>query len=249
MVTEDIEARAELELKSELAEHLKFNSNVWALVVRVLGAFQGHDLAQMPESRKVCFVLLARLANDLRCIALLSERGYSDQAAIMAASVLESAHTISYIRDDEPRAQAWNTHRRPRNTFRPIPELIKATAKFIEVPDPKEFVRREQRVYAQLCWSKHVTSIVLGFRPPEERVTRGTFYLGPDTSEFGVRVAWFALQHSGRLGLLAVDVFQNTHATVLDVARALGECRATCNRLDAQAEKRWGTEDPFEGEW
>ncbi|MFB3150219.1 MAG: hypothetical protein ACE10M_06575 [Alphaproteobacteria bacterium] len=249
MVIEDVEARAEHELKSELAEHLKFNSNVWALVVRVLGAFQGHDLAQMPESRKVCFVLLARLANDLRCIALLSERGYSDQAAIMAASVLESAHTISYIRDDEARAQAWNTHRRPRNTFRKIPELITATAKFLEASNLKEVVRVEQRVYAQLCWSKHVTSIVLGFRPPEERITRGTFYLGPDTSEFGVRVAWFALQHSGRLGLLAVDVFQNTHATVLDVARAIVKCRATYDRLVAQAQQRWGTEDPFEGEW
>ncbi len=163
--------------------------------------------------------------------------------------MLEAAHTIGYIRDDEARAQAWITHRHPRNTFRPVPELIKATAKFLEVPDPKEFVRREQRIYAQLCWSKHLRSIVLGFRPTGERVTRGTFYLGPDTSEFGIRNAWFVLQHSGRLGLTAVDVFQNTHATVLNVARALGVCRATYDRLDAQAKKRWGTEDPFEGEW
>jgi len=249
MVTEDAEARAERELKSELAEHLKFNSDVWALVVSVLGAFQGHGLAQMPESRKVCFVLFARLANDLRCIALLSGSGYSEQAAIMAASVLESAHTIGYIRDDEAHARAWNTHRRPRSTFLPVPKLIEATAEFFEVPDLKEFVRRERRVYAQLCWSKHVTSIVLDFRPPDERVTHGTFYLGPDTSEIGIRSAWFALQHSGRLGLIAVDVFQNTHATVLNVARALGVCRATYDRLDARAKKRWGTEDPFEGKW
>ncbi len=249
MVTEDVEARAERELKRELAGHLKFNSNVWALVVSVLGAFIGHGLARMPESRKVCFVLFARLANDLRCIALLSGHGYSEQAAIVAASVFESAHTISYIRDNEARAQAWNAHRHPRNTFRPVPKLIEATAKFLGVPDPKKFVRGEKRIYAQLCWSKHLRSIVLGFRPPEERATRGTFDLGPDTSEFGIRNAWFVLQHSGRLGLTAVDVFQNTHATVLNVARALGECRETYDRLDAQAKERWGTEDPFEGEW
>lgn len=249
MELEDIEARATGDIKSELTEHLEFNSKVWALVVRVIGAFQGHDLARMPKSRKACFVLLARLANDLRCVALLSERGYSDQAAIIAASVLEIAHTICYIRDDEERAQAWIQHREPKRAFKPIAQLIRATAEFLDVQNIKQFIRNERRTYAQLCWPKHASPIILGFRPPEERQKHGTFYLGPDTTDFSVRTAWFALQHSGRHGVLAVDVFQNTHATVLDVARAEASWRVTYDQLVSQAQERWGTEDPFQGEW
>ncbi|MCH7930429.1 MAG: STAS/SEC14 domain-containing protein [Proteobacteria bacterium] len=249
MALEDIEAQATGELKSELTEHLEFNSKVWALVVRVIGAFQGHDLAQMPESRKVCFVLLARLANDLRCVALLSERGYSEQAAIIAASVFEIAHTICYIRDDEERALAWIQHREPKRAFKPIAQLIRATAEYIEAPNIEQVIRNERRNYAQLCWPKHASPLILGFRPPEERQKHGTFYLGPDTTDFSVRTAWFALQHSGRHGLLAVDVFQNTHATVLDVARAVANWRVIYDQLVAQAQDRWGTDDPFQGEW
>ena len=243
------EEQAARALDKELAEHLDFNAKVWALAVRVLGAFQGHNLAQMPEARKVCLVLLARLANDLRCVALLCERGYGEQAAIVAASIFEIAHTICYVRDDEARAKSWITHRRPYKAFKPIKELMQATAELLEVADVEKVVSVERRVYAQLCWPKHANPLILGFRPAEEHPKYGTFYLGPDTSDFSVRTMWFALQHSGRHGLLAVDVFQNTHATVIDVARGLAVCRSTYNRLVAQAQERWGREGPFKGEW
>lgn len=249
MTLEQTEAQAARALQSELAEHLDFNSKAWALVVRVLGAQQGQVTTRMPESRKVCLVLLSRLANDLRCVSLLCERGYAEQAAIIAASIFEIAHTICYIRCDEERAKAWIAHTQPRRAFKPIPELIKATAKLLGVQNVDAVVRVEQRVYAQLCWPKHASPIILGFRPKEERPKHGAFYLGPDTADFAVRTAWFVLQHSGRHALLAVDVFQDTHAAVLDVARVIAGQRVVYDQLVAQAQERWGTDDPFKGKW
>ena len=249
MTIEDIEEQAVHSLTTELAEHLAFNSKVWAIAVRALDVLQRHDLRRMPRSRKICLVLLTCLANNLRCVALLSERGYSEQAAIIGASIFEIAHTICFIGADEDRAQSWINHKHPRRSFRPIPELIRATAQQLDAPNPAEAVKVEQRVYAQLCWPKHASRLILGIRPPDEHPTHGKFYLGPETDDFSVRTAWFALQHSGRHGLLAVDMIQNTHATVLGLGDIIMECRSIYDQLVAQSKERWGTEDPFEGQW
>ena len=246
---EKTEERAARDLSAELSEHQDFGLKVWALIVRVLGEFKDDDPNRMASARKACLVLMTRLANDLRCAALLAERGYSDQAVILAASIFEIAHTICYIQNNEDRAEAWIAHRRPSRNFKPIRELIRATADLVDATNKEKFVRNEQLIYAQLCWPKHASPFFLGLRLPEERSQHGNFFLGPEITDLSIRRAWFALEHSGRLGLLAVDVFQNLHATVLDVARVMETCRVMLAELSTRANERWGTEDPFKGEW
>jgi hypothetical protein len=105
------------------------------------------------------------------------------------------------------------------------------------------------KTYAQLCWAKHSNPVVMGFRPSAEWSTKGVVRVGTDTSERAVNAIWFALQHSARLGMLALHVLQESHYACPDAQNRFAECQSLYQQLDSKAKARWGTNDPFKGSW
>jgi hypothetical protein len=92
-------------LEPQLKNHLEANSDVYNFVGLVLSGVADARLADVTQARKVTTCLLVRMANDLRCIGLVSIQGYADQACALAASVYEAAFAVMAIGEDEDLAE------------------------------------------------------------------------------------------------------------------------------------------------
>ena len=250
---EDEEQRALERLKAELGQHLAYVGCIYNLLVQTNYAFNGRDIVSMRPSLRVCLYLLAKLANDLRCVGLLAERGYGVQACALAASLYETSHMIAYLRSDDDRANDWLAHDDPVNAPKSTRDLNRKNFEAFGLPSEK--ADTEFRVYRQLCWMKHsnpVAPAIKGLRPPDEWPTEGLSRLGPTTDELAVNAAWFALQHSGNLAAMAIDIIRISHlegAPSQDIYNQLVICNALLAQLDTLAKKRWGTAMPFMGKW
>ena len=77
-------------------------------------------------------------------------------------------------------------------------------------------------------------------------------YNGPDTSDTSIRAAGFALETAAHLTYLAISSFVKNHLPVdrqqpvVQRANELGEEK---RKLAKTSIERWGTEDPFPGQW
>lgn len=198
---------AELEtirnLEPQLKDHLQANSHVYNFIGLVLSGAPDTRLADVSQARKVVTCLLVRIANDLRCIALVSVRGYADQACALTASVYEAAFAVMAIGENEALAQEWIEHPDPNHLFRPIRQLTLMGMKNVGVPEPEYQAARWYVIYSQLCMAKHLNPLLQatrGFRVEAKGVLVVT---GPDASEGSIRLAWFALEHSAGLALTA----------------------------------------------
>ena len=245
------ERRAKILLAPELRRHLELIGRVYNLVPPINRAFEGRAITGMPLPLKVRLVLLGRLADDLVCVGRLCEIGYSGQGCTVAASIFEVAHTIAYVGNDK-RARAWSSHNDPTRPFKPVAEIVQMNVNAAGFQDPEERSRSEYRLYRQLCWLKHANPLLMDFRDINSWEAHGTLDYGPNTSEEGIRRSWFALQHAGRLGLMAMaSIFtkdldtQTQQSLVIPV----GECTRILDDLNVQAKDRWGTEMPFQGRW
>src|SRR5881296_3036475 len=125
----EAEQQVGAELQPVLAAYSAVSERAFNTVGLVLGAASELPYAQVPLSRKVTTVLMVRLSNDLRGVALLALRGYSLQAAALAASMFEVAHCIAYIGSDELRADAWVKHDDPTKPFRNVKSLTEDVAR------------------------------------------------------------------------------------------------------------------------
>ena len=110
---EDEEDAARQILLPELSDHLELVERVYSLIGLVGIAYHDKKFAAIPTTTKARLVILARLADDLNCAGKLCCIGYGVQACVLAASIFEVAHTITYIGTDENRAREWEEHDDP----------------------------------------------------------------------------------------------------------------------------------------
>jgi hypothetical protein len=98
--------------KSALAEPLK----AAVAVLNLAGRLQPNERTDERLSRVkfVRLLLLQRLQNDLRCCAILVERGYPVQAAALAAGIFEGWVTLANIRTDLDALKCSPTRRKRR---------------------------------------------------------------------------------------------------------------------------------------
>jgi len=252
MSVEEEEHQAQALLVPQLQEHLGLITGVYNLVSPVSAAFDDQEILSIPVPTRVRLVLLGRLADDLVCVGRLCERGYSSQGCTVATSIFETAHTCSNIGTDDERAQQWVDHNDPKSSFKSVWTLVRENVDAIGVEDADTQFQAEYDVYTQLCWMKHVNPMLQDFNDPHFWEIHGSLKFGPDTSEDGIKRSWFALQHSGRLGLMALEKFRchdlqgETFEAVTERAAEYGQLERDLHR---QARDRWGNERPFEGQW
>src|SRR5438093_223987 len=80
-----------------LPGHAAVSERAFNTVGLILGAAPEVPISEVPLSRRAAGVLMVRLSNDLRAVALTGLRGYALQAATLASSMYEVAHCIAYI--------------------------------------------------------------------------------------------------------------------------------------------------------
>ena len=246
------EAEAGTRLEPQLHAHSDTTERAFNTVGLVLGAAPEIAFRDVSLSRRVATLLMVRLSNDLRGVALLALRGYSLQAAALVASMYEVAYCIAYIGSDESRADAWVKHDDPAKPFRNVKALTEEVFRSSGVDDAEKSSAAQYRVYRQLCLAKHSNPLLqqhYGHCSEDEAIV---VMNGPDTSDESLRVAQFALEHSARLTVLALASFMNHH--VPDggrpplVERLQSIWRSTKD-LAQGAIVQYGNENPFPGEW
>jgi len=204
------EAKAIQQMTVELRGHLDAIEAAHNLIGKVLSRPEC-PLDQTPHSLIVATNLLIRLTNDLRCIAILTERGYPLQALAIGSGTYGTAFTIAYVDADEDLACAWGMHDDPTRPFRDAWTLTREGQAKLGNPNPDAAAELDYRAYRQLCWAKHINPVLQmqhGFQIVEQSVVAQN---GPDLSEPGTRAAWWVLDRAVRLAYLALASFVNSH--------------------------------------
>src|SRR5438067_12806940 len=83
----------EKQVADALGQELQRHAELTLRAFGAVGMAFERAAAEVRPSRVVTSILLARLANDLRCVALLALRGYPLQAATLVASMFEAARS------------------------------------------------------------------------------------------------------------------------------------------------------------
>lgn len=248
----EAEQRAIDGMTTELRDNLTLCLDTFDLVGMALTAIPPRPVRELTQAFKVTSDLLIRVANNLRGVGLLAERGYALQAASLGASIYEVAYTVAFIGADENLAREWIRHEDPTRPFRGVWDLTVGGLQALGL-DTEARRGAQYRVYRQLCLAKHANPIlemVHGFRLEGGDVVGGT---GPDSSEPAIRAARFALEHSVGLAGVALKVFVINQVRPEDAARPilerLAHVEARQRELRKEAIARWGTENPFPDRW
>jgi hypothetical protein len=165
------------------------------------------------QSRVVTTILLTRLANDLRCVALLALRGYPLQAATLVASMFEGAYAVAYIGGNDTRAQEWLNHDDPTTLCRPVRRLVLDVLAAVPIPDAEReaAAQRKYRDYGQLCLPKHLNPLLQRQHGLRREGADIALMVGPTTEPDAIRVAWFALEQAAGLAAFAASRFVQEH--------------------------------------
>jgi len=247
------EQQAFAALKPELEDHFHLAREATQLVLECSSAVHVDDFLSVPLARRACLSLMIRIANDLRCAALLALRGYPLQAATLVASIFEVSFTIGYIGADEALAAEWIEHRDPTQPFRHATVLVKRVLEREPDAGGQDFLENERRCYAQLCLAKHANPLLQkahGLRVGEDQAS---IQNGPELHEQALRVSWFALEHGARLAVAAAAHFSKNHLEGRQITQSMVDLTSRClerrDMLIARAKaKGWGT-NPFPGSW
>ena len=255
MSIEEEEARAADILRPQIVDHLNHAAATCNLITRLNASFDGAEFESLPLNLLVRLILNARIADDLRAIQHLSSMGYCEQSCTIAASVFEVAHTAAFIGADDELAIEWKDFDDLTRNFRSVSSMVRANFGR-QHPDEIDGVQKsEYGVYRQLCWMKHTNPFFQGLRNPHFWDAHGTLRFAPNTSEYGIRCSWFALEHASRLGVFAVSetFYRNIDGTDSphrdQVEQMILAARRQNDNLRTIAAKRWGTERPFEVKW
>jgi hypothetical protein len=244
----EMERNAAQVLEPELREHGLLNQRVFNAIGEAANLASELPLSQVSQARKVATVLLLRMRDDLRCAGLLALRGYQLQACSLVASIYEAAFAVAAINSDDDLAQEWIDHDDPNHPFRQALPLTEMALRKLGIPDPEKHSARRYLVYRQLCLAKHLNPVFQRQRGLNLRGRQVTVKSGSDTSEDGVREAWFALEHAAGLAFVATASFVQNHVPEKsrgELVEKLKAIEADVSSLGAKAQQRWGAEPPF----
>lgn len=203
---------AKLHIDVRLAPLVKLADQLDSLFDRAMDSVSEHPRSgpETVAATKVCAILTARLANDIRLCSIASRFGYGLQAMGLAATVQEVVGALCYVDDDEARALEWATHTNRKKTFPPtVKDGINAAAAVLDLAEDDRDTLRDQwqRKYASLCMAKHANPLVSMEQGLRIFPDDAYFVRGPDASELGVKYSCFALFNAVDFGSVAVYAF------------------------------------------
>ena len=250
---EDAEKRATDALLPELKDHLELTREFMNLIGEsgVSLGMQSRD--ECTQSFKVTSQLLIRLANDLRCMGLLAERGYPLQVWTIASSIYEIGITIASIGGDDELAQKWIDHDKPDQAFlRKLKTATKEALKKCGVDNPAKQAEADYRVYQWLCMGKHGNPLLQKEHGLIQQGRDISLQNGPDTSKTAVGSLWYAMDHAARYTYVALAAFAKGHLPIEQhnrIAERANALAAKREQLRTMARQRWSDQDPFQGKW
>jgi hypothetical protein len=250
---EDAEKKAANELLLKLKDHLELTREFMNLIGESVISLGMRPIDECTQSVEVTSRLLIRLANDLRCLGLLAERGYPLQAWTIASSIYEVGITIASIGGDDELAQKWNDHEKPDQAFlRNLKAATKEALKRCGVDEPEKQAEADYRVYQWLCMGKHANPLLQKGHGLIQQGEDVSLQNGPDTSETAVGSLWYAMDHATRYAYVAVAAFARSHLAIEQHNRIAQRANALASKreqLRITARQRWGDKDPFEEKW
>jgi hypothetical protein len=229
----------------ELKAHLNYLNDVYNLAFRVQTHLDGQRIAHIPDVARAQFMILMRVTDFVRCIQLLSLKGYPEQAGTLAASVFELAHTALFLERDAAKASEWLNARSiedqmPKGVlgtnWREVVRLNTKDSGDVTVAE------REYQVYIQLCWMKHSLPKMQDMRVESDGKVGLIF--GPYSDERSINHAWFSMEHGGRLTEMVIGLLAAKLGDLL-LSTALSAVTQTRDSLRQCAIARFGDDNPF----
>lgn len=241
-------------MAAELKEHIKVTTDAFDLMGMLLTHLEIPKDREAPPAVFAMAFLGTRLANDLHCAEGVVATAYPAQALAIVSSMYESAWTMAYIGSDDLVATAWRDWDDPTRTFRDAWSLTRGGLIKLGVPLVEAHRRcaDEYRLYSQVKMGGHTNPLLerkLGV------VRTGTDVLrqnGPDTSDDGIRAAWFAMVVAIHVSFMAMSGLVESNLSGKapgDLLQQLIDIKTKGENLGAQFAKRWPPDDPFTGKW
>lgn len=205
LTREEAEGVVGRSLETRLGPLLSLVQRLDSLFDRVFEAVA--DSPRSGAATEVGLLLANRVANDVRCCAILSRQGYGIQGLTLASSLYEVVGALAYVGYDDERATAWATHRDTRHTYpRRVSDGFAAIARIANLPD-EDIAGNLADGYEYVCMAKHAnptTALLHGLQPdPAEELA---FAVGPDGQFLGASASARTLWYAASLGALAVYV-------------------------------------------
>lgn len=244
---EEAEKEALKIFEKELKEHNNLCEKILGFMTKVINELPEKKLDNMPKSRKVAIKLLTKIFNDLRCVVVLANHGYSVQSFSHAASIYEAAFTVVYIDNNENLAQQWLEYDNPCRPFRNAKVMTEEIFSKLGYPEQAD---NYYNGYRQLCWAKHQNPL---YQQSRNRSHDGIDLInGPDISETSVQDAWFAIMQASAYILFAMDSFNVNHVPEEQnhaFRREIEELGKEIEELASEYQQSWDPQDPFPGKW
>lgn len=174
------------------------------------------------EENLATMAVLKKLAQDIRSMQILSNKGYASQFMTLASSAVEAVYEVLVFLIDNKSLEKWVEHevvlgRSYENHYNRISKFLTST-----INDPiakEEELQREWQLYQALCAAKHGNPVMQqslmmdGFKETHTRVTTvplsGSFTLG------NIAVANYKI--TSDCFLLIKTFFDKILANILDV--------------------------------
>lgn len=229
----------------EIKQHLQYLDRLYDLCFACQNSLDN----QTPEEIGVQLVgqimILMQITDFLRRIRADVVDGYPDQAATLAATVFELAHTAVYFSYTPEAAKKWLAKESSREKMPKLiginnfSDLVNSNYKHL---GKDQFSKYEYYIYTQLCLIKHSHPDMHGLKRLEN--ARVMFKFGPYIDEKSINHAWFSMQHAGRLAEMVIE-FSNITQQNDRLTNEFSYVNELRNALDQKAKARFGTKDPF----
>jgi len=168
---------------------------------------------QSGEGRSIhaAALILARVASEMAACVHLLRRGYAAQAITLVGTMLELAHVLAYIGNDEERAANWAAWNEPTRAYPgSIKNTIREAASAFGIEEA-DIIREYEGVYRQICLIKHGNTLAL---PIPNSATIGDLHcvvIGPLVGADFIRLGHAAAQWAVRYAILAETAFVHYH--------------------------------------
>jgi hypothetical protein len=222
---------------------LNYVNEVYNLAFKLHEAMAGKRIADISSQSRAYFMILMRITDFLRCIQMLTVKGYPEQAGTLAASIFELGHTAATFHHAPDKAAVWV---RADSIKQQMPKGLGGHWKDVVTANSDHLgdgtcAESEYQVYQQLCWMKHSLPKMQDMRVEQGEVA---LLFGPYTDERSINHAWFTLEHARRLAELVIALLLPDYGSVEAKAalHAIGEQRA---HLREKARMRFGLDNPF----
>ncbi len=239
------EMQARKVILPQMKQHFQYLDRLYDLCFACQHSLENKTPTEIGEQLVAQVMILMQITDFLRRIRADVIDGYPDQAATLAATIFELAHTAEYFSYTPEAAKKWLVKDSPKEK---MPRLI-GVDNFSALVDlnykhrgVKQYSKYEYYVYTQLCWIKHSHPNMHSLKKIGD--SRVRFKYGPYTDEQSINHAWLSMQHAGRLTemVLGSTNIPQLYPILHNELIQLSKLRAN---LDQKATVRFGKIDPF----